>query len=82
MFDEPTNGPDYNSMAWDAPLKKELAEKGKIIFVVTHNCEFICHTCTRVIQFDNGALARDFAVECANEDFIKGLFHSRTKQEA
>ena len=82
VFDEPTSGLDYDSMVQVAALIKELAEMGKIIFIVTHDYEFICRTCTRVIHFEEGVLSQDFAVERINEDLIKELFHLQTKKEA
>ena len=74
VFDEPTSGLDYDSMVQVSALIKELAGMGKIIFIVTHDYEFICHASTRIIHFDGGALTQDFAVERANEALIKKLF--------
>lgn len=50
IFDEPTSGLDYDSMQSVARLIKKLAQTGKIIFVVTHDYEFIAEACTRVLQ--------------------------------
>ena len=82
VFDEPTSGLDYDSMVQVAALIKELAEMGKIIFIVSHDYEFICRVCTRVIHFDGGALSQDFPVEKANEGLLKEIFHLQTKKEA
>ena len=46
VFDEPTSGLDFDSMAQVAGLIKRLSEQGKIIFIVTHDFEFVCRTCS------------------------------------
>ena len=52
VFDEPTSGLDYDSMMQVAALMKRLAERGSIVFVVTHDYEFISSACTRILCFD------------------------------
>lgn len=52
IFDEPTSGLDYESMQAVAELMKVLSKRGKIIFVVTHDFEFIKEACNRVIQLN------------------------------
>ncbi|WP_301108824.1 ABC transporter ATP-binding protein [Sporosarcina sp.] len=51
-FDEPTSGLDYDSMIRVSRLIKRLADSGVIIFVVSHDFEFIVRTCTEVLQLD------------------------------
>lgn len=41
IFDEPTSGLDLESMVQVTQLLGELAAMGKIIFVVTHDYEFV-----------------------------------------
>lgn len=74
VFDEPTSGLDYDSMEQVARLIRELATAGKIIFVVTHDYEFVCRTCTRILHFDEGEMPDDLAVNSENEHRIKELF--------
>lgn len=62
VFDEPTSGLDYDSMTQVAGLIKRLSEQGKIIFVVTHDFEFVCRTCSRVLRFDKGEMLDDIPV--------------------
>lgn len=50
VFDEPTSGLDYDSMAQVSALIRSLAAH-RIVFIVTHDYEFICKTCTRVLRF-------------------------------
>jgi energy-coupling factor transport system ATP-binding protein len=52
IFDEPTSGLDYESMQSVVRLMKQLSAMGKIIFVVTHDFEFIAQACTRVWELE------------------------------
>lgn len=74
VFDEPTSGLDYDSMSQVANLMKELSATGKIIFVVTHDYEFACRTCSRVLHFDEGEMSDDLLVEPDNLSKLKEVF--------
>ncbi len=52
FMDEPTSGLDYDSMMRVSHMIEELAKKGIIIFVVSHDFEFITRTCTEVLRLD------------------------------
>lgn len=52
FFDEPTSGLDYDSMVRVSRLIGQLASAGIIIFVVSHDFEFITRTCSEVLQLD------------------------------
>jgi len=58
VFDEPTSGLDYDSMARVSALIRSLAAH-RIVFIVTHDYEFICKTCTRVLRFGETKLLSD-----------------------
>ena len=58
VFDEPTSGLDYDSMAQVSGLIRSLAAH-RIVFIVTHDYEFICKTCTRVLRFGETKLLSD-----------------------
>lgn len=62
VFDEPTSGLDYDSMAQVAGLIRRLSDMGKVIFIVTHDFEFVCRTCSRVLHFDEGEMPDDVPV--------------------
>lgn len=49
-FDEPTSGLDYDSMLRVSKLIKSLASAGRIVFVVSHDSEFISQTCTKILE--------------------------------
>ncbi len=74
VFDEPTSGLDYDSMTQVAGLIRELAGMGKIIFVVTHDYEFVCRTCTRVFNIAHGEPCSDIPVSTETEKQLKKLF--------
>lgn len=74
VFDEPTSGLDYDSMVQVADLIQELSDAGKVIFVVTHDFEFVCRTCSRVLHFDEGEMPDDLSMEMSNLPKLRELF--------
>ena len=62
LFDEPTSGLDFDSMTQVAGLIRRLSDMGKVIFIVTHDFEFVCRTCSRVLHFDEGEMPDDVPV--------------------
>lgn len=50
IFDEPTSGLDYDHMCVVSQTLKDLAKSGHIVFVVTHDMEFLEITCDQVVQ--------------------------------
>ena len=74
VFDEPTSGLDFDSMTQVAKVVRELSQMGKTIFIVTHDLEFICRACSRVIHIDDGTLAHDFNITEENVDKLRSLF--------
>lgn len=74
VFDEPTSGLDYDSMLQVARLIQKLSAMGKVIFVVTHDYEFVCHTCSRVLYFGDGKMSDDLVVNKENETRLRELF--------
>lgn len=74
IFDEPTSGLDYDSMVQVAELMQQLAHTGKVIFVVTHDYEFACLACSRILQFDKGKLTDDFRITADHEEKLRKIF--------
>lgn len=58
-----------------AALIKKLSDAGKVIFIVTHDYEFVCRTCSRVLHFDEGEMIEDLTMEPGNLVRWKELFH-------
>ncbi len=79
VFDEPTSGLDFDSMIRLADMIQRLSSMGKIIFVVTHDYEFVCQTCTRIIGLEGGMLKDDFPICRETEEQLKLLFSVENK---
>ena len=77
VFDEPTSGLDYDSMVRLAALIQRLSALGTIIFIVTHDYEFVCRTCTRVLHLDGGGIQDDLTVSEKAVPRIKEIFNVR-----
>jgi energy-coupling factor transport system ATP-binding protein len=69
FFDEPTSGLDGCNMINVTKQLKELANNGKIVFVVTHDYEFLISVCTRVLHLMDGKIKDDYKL--TNETRIK-----------
>ena len=75
VFDEPTSGLDFDSMVRLAMLIRRLAEMGRVIFIVTHDYEFICRTCTRVLHLYDGTAADDMKITEASLPRLKEILN-------
>ena len=74
VFDEPTSGLDFDSMTQVAGLIRRLSNMGKVIFIVTHDFEFVCRTCSRVLHFDEGEMPDDVSVTMDALPKLRELF--------
>ena len=74
VFDEPTSGLDFDSMTQVAGLIRRLSDMGKVIFIVTHDFEFVCRTCSRVLHFDKGEMSDDVPVTMDALPKLRELF--------
>ena len=79
VFDEPTSGLDFDSMARLAALVRALSAMGKLLFIVTHDYEFVCRTCARVLHLDGGGLRDDVSVTKQTLPEMQKIFHVREK---
>ena len=61
-FDEPTSGLDYQNMIAVSNLLLKLSQRGKTLFVVTHDYEFLMSTCTHVMNLEKGSIRDYYAV--------------------
>lgn len=77
VFDEPTSGLDFDSMVRLSSLLRQLSDMGKIIFIVTHDYEFVCRTCTRVLHLDGGRVQDDLSVTEELLPTMKNIFDVR-----
>lgn len=54
-----------------------LSALGSIIFIVTHDYEFVCRTCTRVLHLDGGRIQDDLSVTEELLPTMKQIFDVR-----
>lgn len=74
IFDEPTSGLDYDSMTQVSQLFQTLSSMGKVIFVVTHDYEFLTAACSRVLHLDDGGVAGDYVISPKNARKLQEFF--------
>lgn len=67
----------YDSLARLAAQIRRLAEEGRVIFIVTHDYEFICRTCSRALHLDGGKLRNDLPVTAENLSEIRAILGVR-----
>ncbi len=77
VYDEPTSGLDFDSMVRLSALIRRLSDMGKVIFIVTHDYEFVCRTCTRVLHLDGGGIRDDFPITGELLPTMKKIFDVR-----
>ena len=70
FFDEPTSGLDFYNMQKTARLINELSLQGKMVFVITHDIEFIRSACSHILHIEAGKIKQDFSLE---GDYTKQL---------
>lgn len=56
IFDEPTSGLDYVSMIELSSLIEEIANDDVVIFIITHDYEFLCTVADEVLYFDENGI--------------------------
>lgn len=76
FFDEPTSGLDKNSMDLVSKSILEISDADKVLFVISHDYEFLLSVCNRIIYFQNGSVEADFKL---NNDTKKKLWKLLSK---
>ncbi len=74
VFDEHTSGLDSGSMLRVAGLIVDLAGAGKVIFVVSHDYEFVVNTCRRVICLADGTVQDSFLLGAETAGKLQAFF--------
>ena len=74
IFDEPTSGLDFANMCRVVDVLKQLADDGKVIFVITHDFELLARVCTRAVLLEGGRLADDSPLYAETIKSIKEHF--------
>lgn len=74
IFDEPTSGLDYFHMQQVADCILNLQQKGKTIFLITHDIELIYACCNYVLHIENGRVRDLYQMNKANGEKIRKFF--------
>lgn len=74
IFDEPTSGLDYFHMRQVADCIKNLQEKGKTIFLITHDIELIYSCCNYVLLMENGTVKELYHMNRENQSRLNTFF--------
>ena len=56
FFDEPTSGMDYFHMMEISKIIKKFSSRDNIIFIISHDLEFLLNTANSVIHIENGTI--------------------------
>lgn len=73
FFAEPTSGLDGENMRSVSRILKMLNQKGKLLFVISHDLEFLLETCGRIIHLQDGLAADDFLLTRETVGRLKAL---------
>lgn len=71
IFDEPTSGLDLKNMMKVSENLRYLQSLGITSFIITHDFELICETCSHILHFDDGKIIDNYKI---NENKLKDFF--------
>ena len=57
-------------------ILEALNQNGKLIFIISHDIEFLLNTCKRIIHLQNGTITEDFLLTEQTVDKLKSLLFS------
>jgi ABC-2 type transport system ATP-binding protein len=80
MFDEPVNGLDPEGIAWVRGLMRDLAARGRTVFVSSHLMSEMALTADHVIVIGRGRLIRDESMSSFLNSSTKGAVRVRTPE--
>lgn len=73
FFDEPTSGMDYFHMMEISKIIKKISNKDNIIFIISHDLEFLFNTANSVMLIENGSIKDHYDLK---EDSFKKIVTS------
>ena len=73
LFDEPTSGLDYVNMLELSNLIEQIAKNDVVIFIITHDYEFLCQISDEVLYFDKEGIKERIEVNEENKNRILEL---------
>lgn len=74
VFDEPTSGLDADNMRRVAAMIKKMAAEGRTVIVISHDYEFILHTCTRIVRLADGQIGEEFRMADGSLGRLRCMF--------
>ncbi len=74
ILDEPTSGLDLAHMKQVSDQIIKLHNKGKTLFIVTHDLEFILSCCNYVVHLENGMVKENYPLNDTTYKTLKGFF--------
>lgn len=77
ILDEPTSGLDGENMRGISAHLKNLSQKGRTIFVITHDYEFAASTCNRTVRLMDGCCQMDFSVQDQFQKLLPCMLYER-----
>jgi len=75
VFDEPTSGLDLKHMKSVGEILKMLKNRGKTIFVITHDIELILECCTDILHLDKGCVKDYYRINSQGRQKILEFFN-------
>lgn len=63
IFDEPTSGLDLKNMMKVSENLRYLQSLGITSFIITHDFELICETCSHILHFDDGKIIDNYKID-------------------
>nr|WP_231483699.1 energy-coupling factor ABC transporter ATP-binding protein [Methanobrevibacter sp. YE315] len=71
IFDEPTSGLDLRNMMKVSENLRYLQGLGITSFIITHDFELICESCSHILHFDDGKIIDNYKID---EQKLKDFF--------
>ena len=67
IFDEPTSGLDYENMKVVSEAMNTLRKKGILIFVISHDLEFLSRVATKAVFIENNTVSKRINLKKSDE---------------
>ena len=67
IFDEPTSGLDYENMKIVSEAMNALRKKGILIFVISHDLEFLSRVATKAVFIENNTVSKRINLKKSDE---------------
>nr|WP_316668189.1 ABC transporter ATP-binding protein [uncultured Propionibacterium sp.] len=74
VLDEPTSGLDYRRMIGVAGVLRAMSAKGRTLFVITHDIEFVLRCCGYAVCLAGGRVVHSSRVDEAGVRYLREFF--------